>query len=98
MIESKELQSLKSKRDALEKQIRNLEQIERAKACPFKLNQIIEWKHGKGRRRGKVVAFYEFCGNPLPVVEIILKDGSNGGRKTVREWEEPKLVEGASHG
>jgi len=72
----------------------NLEQSILELKSQFKQGDVITWKRGKQIWRGRVVRIKEWvCGDPMWVVEPILKDGSDGKECDVRHYEQPTLVE-----
>lgn len=81
---NQEISKLSEERSKLEHEIL-------AEKSLFKVGDIISWKSGQNRRRGKVIRIQGWCcDNPYWFVQSIRKNGSSGEGCTVRSYMNPK--------
>jgi hypothetical protein len=88
-----EIEELKKQREELSQRIKELELVEAQKVSGFAIGDVIEFGCKKVLR-GRVVSVYPWCVGPQVEMRVvsIRKDGSDGVKRTVNHWHEPRHI------
>jgi len=90
-----QIKTLEASSKHLEERLEQLRQALLEENSPFKINDVIEWKHGRSTRRGVVQGFkpwLDWNGNPSCIVAPIRKDLSHGPQIEIPPYQNPVKV------
>jgi len=90
-----QIKTLEASLRPLEERLEQLRQALLEENSPFKINDVIEWKHGRSTRRGVVQGFkpwLDWNGNPSCIVAPIRKDLSHGPQVEIPPYQNPVKV------
>ena len=88
-----QIKTLEASIRPLEERLEQLRQALLEENSPFKINDVIEWKHGRSTRRGVVTGFTEWVNDdPSWQVTVIRQDNTHGNEVLVYPFNDPVKV------
>lgn len=97
MTRQEQIFSLRRERKEIQDRIDALVQEDLAERAVAKVDELIEWQYAaKQKRRGRVTALLERQGQVAYVVQIVRRDGSDGGTIDVYASQSPERYSAGS--
>lgn len=90
MTRKEQIAALRKQRNEIERQIDVLVQEELAEHAVAPVGAMIEWQHAPNqKRRGRVTALRDWLNGVAYVVQIVRRDGADGGTMDVYPYHNP---------